>query len=135
MSIPVPRSSAVPISMPWRRSPRKASANFSVPGLLPPTLRQQARFFGFDMMAAAQDGPAIESKTVTDPLLQLNGIKLSFGRLNVLKGVSFDIFPGEIVALVGDNGAGKSSLIKVITGVHKPSAGEISFKGQKITLH
>jgi len=71
---------------------------------------------------------------VTDPLLQLNGIKLAFGRLNVLKGVSFEIYPGEIVALVGDNGAGKSSLIKVITGVHHPSAGEILFKGQKITL-
>jgi len=77
---------------------------------------------------------AMESKTVTDPLLQLNGIKLAFGRLNVLKGVSFEIFPGEIVALVGDNGAGKSSLIKVITGVHKPTAGEIQFKGQRITL-
>ena len=71
---------------------------------------------------------------MTNSLLHLQDIRLAFGRLNVLKGVSFDIYPGEIVALVGDNGAGKSSLIKVITGVHKPTSGEIIFKGEKITL-
>lgn len=71
---------------------------------------------------------------MTQPLLELHDIRLSFGRLAVLKGVSFDVYPGEIVALVGDNGAGKSSLIKVVTGVHRPTSGEILFKGKAITL-
>jgi len=68
------------------------------------------------------------------PLLELREIDLSFGRLQVLKRISLSIAPGEIVALVGDNGAGKSSLVKVITGVHRPSRGEIRFKGESITL-
>jgi simple sugar transport system ATP-binding protein len=71
---------------------------------------------------------------VTQALLELHDIRLSFGRLAVLKGVSFDVHPGEIVALVGDNGAGKSCLIKVVTGVHRPTSGEILFKGKPITL-
>ncbi len=71
---------------------------------------------------------------MTQALLELHDIRLSFGRLAVLKGVSFDVHPGEIVALVGDNGAGKSSLIKVVTGVHRPTSGEILFKGKPITF-
>jgi simple sugar transport system ATP-binding protein len=71
--------------------------------------------------AHAAAGPA--------PLLSLRGIGKSFGRVKVLSDIDLDIWPGEIVALVGDNGAGKSTLIKVITGVHAPSAGEIVFKG------
>ncbi len=68
------------------------------------------------------------------PLLELRDVSLSFGRVHVLKGVSFDVFPGEIVALVGDNGAGKSSLIKVVTGVHRRTGGEITFRGRPIAV-
>jgi simple sugar transport system ATP-binding protein len=68
------------------------------------------------------------------PLLELRDIRLAFGRVKVLRGVSFEVNAGEIVALVGDNGAGKSSLIKVITGVHRPTSGEIRFKGAPIRL-
>ncbi len=68
------------------------------------------------------------------PLLSLRGIRKSFGRVEVIRGVDLDIAAGEIVALVGDNGAGKSTLIKIVTGVHPPSAGEIHFKGQRLTL-
>jgi simple sugar transport system ATP-binding protein len=78
--------------------------------------------------------PGDQGDQVTQALLELRDIHLAFGRLKVLKGVSFAVRPGEIVALVGDNGAGKSSLIKVITGVHRPSAGEILFKGEPITF-
>jgi ABC-type sugar transport system ATPase subunit len=67
------------------------------------------------------------------PLLQLKGIKKSFGHVRVLTDIDFEINYGEIVALIGDNGAGKSTLIKIITGVHKPTAGEIYFKGQPMT--
>lgn len=67
-------------------------------------------------------------------LLQLEHIFLSFGRIKVLEDISLEIKRGEIVALVGDNGAGKSSLIKVITGVHRPNSGRIVIKGEEVTL-
>ncbi|WP_316978981.1 ATP-binding cassette domain-containing protein [Shumkonia mesophila] len=69
------------------------------------------------------------------PLLIMKGIKKSFGKINVLRGIDLEVDYGEIVALVGDNGAGKSTLIKIITGVHKPDAGEVTYKGNRITLH
>src|SRR3546814_1925671 len=76
-----------------------------------------------------------EAASDARPLLSLRGIKKSFGRIDVLRGIDLDIGANEIVALVGDNGAGKSTLIKVITGVHRPTAGELHYKGQPITLH
>jgi simple sugar transport system ATP-binding protein len=118
--------------MPWRRSPRKAFANPTC-HLEPAAANPPAAGFRMPVLSPAES-PLAESPSVTNSLLHLQDIRLAFGRLNVLKGVSFDIYPGEIVALVGDNGAGKSSLIKVITGVHKPTSGEIIFKGEKITL-
>jgi len=69
------------------------------------------------------------------PLLSMSNISKSFGEVDVLANVDFAVGSNEIVGLVGDNGAGKSTLIKIITGVHLPSAGEIYFKGQKITRH
>jgi ABC-type sugar transport system ATPase subunit len=69
-----------------------------------------------------------------EPLLELKGISKFFGPLRALNEVDFTIRPGEIQALVGDNGAGKSSLIKVISGAHQPDRGEIFFKGRKVTI-
>jgi simple sugar transport system ATP-binding protein len=68
-------------------------------------------------------------------LLSMVNIHKSFGEVNVLNGVDFTVGDNEIVGLVGDNGAGKSTLIKIITGVHPPTAGEVYFKGEKITIH
>ncbi len=67
------------------------------------------------------------------PLLQLKGVQKSFGHVRVLRDIDMEIGYGEIVALIGDNGAGKSTLIKLITGVYAPSAGEIYFKGKRVT--
>jgi simple sugar transport system ATP-binding protein len=67
------------------------------------------------------------------PLLIMSNISKSFGEVDVLDNVNFTIGTNEIVGLVGDNGAGKSTLIKIITGVHPPTAGEIYFKGERIT--
>ena len=72
--------------------------------------------------------------TETAPIVQLEGVHKSFGRVKVLQGVDMEVAPGEIVALVGDNGAGKSTLIKLITGVHQPTAGTIRFKGREVTF-
>ncbi len=64
------------------------------------------------------------------PLLTLRHITKAFGAVQALKGVSFDIFPGEIVALVGDNGAGKSTLVKILSGVHAQTSGEMQLEGE-----
>lgn len=68
------------------------------------------------------------------PLLSVQNIKKRFGAVQALQGVSLDVHPGEIVALVGDNGAGKSTTIKMISGVEQPDEGEIYFAGQAVSL-
>ncbi len=65
-------------------------------------------------------------------ILELKGISKYFPGVKALDNVHFQLKPGEIHALMGENGAGKSTFIKVITGVHKPEEGEIYFEGQKV---
>ncbi|GAB0117684.1 ATP-binding cassette domain-containing protein [Acidisoma sp. 7E03] len=65
-------------------------------------------------------------------LLELDGVRKSFGAVEALRGVTFSVSPGEAVALLGDNGAGKSTLMKTITGIHRPTAGYIRFAGQDL---
>lgn len=72
--------------------------------------------------------------TSAQPLLSLKNIKVTFGGVRALKGVSFEVMPGEVHCLAGENGCGKSTLIKVITGVYKPEEGaEFAFDGQRIS--
>jgi D-xylose transport system ATP-binding protein len=66
------------------------------------------------------------------PLLHLRGITKSFGPVQALSGVDLDVPAGEVTALIGDNGAGKSTLIKTISGIWEPSAGEITWQGQRV---
>jgi simple sugar transport system ATP-binding protein len=68
------------------------------------------------------------------PILEARDVVKNFGRVRALRGASFTIYPGEVVALVGDNGAGKSTLVKTLAGVHKPDSGEIVFEGAPISL-
>jgi branched-chain amino acid transport system ATP-binding protein len=65
--------------------------------------------------------------------LSLRDIDASYGKKSVLHGVSFDIEQGEIVALMGHNGAGKSTTLQVIAGLHKPSSGRILLDGLDVT--
>src|SRR5690349_21720582 len=67
------------------------------------------------------------------PLLELRGIVKSLGGARALRGVDFALQPGEVHALLGENGAGKSSLIKVVAGAHQPDAGSISILGAAIS--
>lgn len=62
--------------------------------------------------------------------LRVEGLSKSFGPIKALKNVSFDIMPGSVHALVGENGAGKSTFVKVITGMEKPDSGEILLDGR-----
>ncbi|TPW30262.1 ATP-binding cassette domain-containing protein [Pararhizobium mangrovi] len=66
-------------------------------------------------------------------LLEVDGLKKRFGGNEAVSGVSFDVHPGECVVVAGDNGAGKSTVIKMISGVYTPTAGEVRFKGEKLT--
>ncbi|MFV0254362.1 MAG: ATP-binding cassette domain-containing protein [Beutenbergiaceae bacterium] len=67
-------------------------------------------------------------------LLEARGIEKSFGHVHVLRGVDFDVKHNEITALVGDNGAGKSTTIKILSGTLRPDAGTISIEGETVSL-
>jgi branched-chain amino acid transport system ATP-binding protein len=67
------------------------------------------------------------------PLLSVEGLDLYYGDAQALSGVSIEIAAGEIVAIVGANGAGKSSLIRAIHGIERPAAGHVRFDGTEIT--
>jgi branched-chain amino acid transport system ATP-binding protein len=66
------------------------------------------------------------------PLLDVRGATKRFGRLAVLKDLSFDVEAGAIDGVIGPNGAGKSTLFNLITGVYRPDSGEIRFDGARI---
>lgn len=68
------------------------------------------------------------------PLVELVGIAKHFGGVRALKGADLSINPGEVVALVGHNGAGKSVLVQILSGVFPPSSGEIRIDGQPVTF-
>lgn len=70
-----------------------------------------------------------------DPIIELVGVKKSFGPVNVLKGVNLKVHPGKVTALVGDNGAGKSTLIKGLAGVQPYDDGDVRIDGQHRDLH
>src|SRR3954470_21312602 len=68
------------------------------------------------------------------PLLELRGITKKFPGVVALSDVSLEIFPGEIVALIGENGAGKSTLLKILVGVHQPEEGMLRCGGHPATI-
>ncbi|WP_439570246.1 ATP-binding cassette domain-containing protein [Roseovarius mucosus] len=67
-----------------------------------------------------------------NPIVEMRNIEKHFGPVIALNGVSFDVRPGECHCLLGDNGAGKSTFIKTMSGVHKPTRGEILFEGKQM---
>ncbi|MGK8520230.1 ATP-binding cassette domain-containing protein [Nocardia asteroides] len=69
------------------------------------------------------------------PVIELRGIRKSFGPVQVLHEVAFSARRGEVTALVGDNGAGKSTLVKCIGGTHPIDAGEFLFEGAPVQVH
>ncbi|MCE5974322.1 ATP-binding cassette domain-containing protein [Sinirhodobacter sp. WL0062] len=71
---------------------------------------------------------------MTQPILQARGLVKRYGRVTALDNCDFDLMAGEILAVIGDNGAGKSSLIKALSGAIKPDAGEIRLDGQEVAF-
>ncbi|RQP20605.1 MAG: sugar ABC transporter ATP-binding protein, partial [Brucella intermedia] len=74
-------------------------------------------------------------KTNTTPVLSAKGLVKRYGRVTALDHADFDLYPGEILAVIGDNGAGKSSLIKALSGAIKPDEGEILLDGKPVSFH
>lgn len=71
----------------------------------------------------------------SSPLLAMRDIVVEFGRVRVLDQASLEVFPGEMHALLGENGAGKSSLVKVLFGLYAKSEGQIELKGSVVDIH
>ena len=72
---------------------------------------------------------------MTDPILAIKGLNKSFGPVQVLHDVDLSVYPGEVTALVGDNGAGKSTVVKCIAGINTIDSGEILWEGKPVTLN
>ncbi|MGH6945809.1 MAG: ATP-binding cassette domain-containing protein [Kiloniellales bacterium] len=68
------------------------------------------------------------------PSIEVRNLEKHFGSVIALAGVSMDVEPGEVMCLLGDNGAGKSTLIKTLSGVHKPTKGEIRVDGRAVAF-
>ena len=80
----------------------------------------------------AVNGPGPTSQQPA-PLLSARDLDFCYGRMQVLFGVSIDVWPGEAVALLGTNGDGKSTLLRTIAGLEAPSGGRVTFDGRDVT--
>jgi len=69
---------------------------------------------------------------VTEVLLSLRGLRKSYGAVEAVRGVDLDILAGEVLALCGDNGAGKSSVVKIVAGAQSPSGGVLRLRGREV---
>ena len=70
---------------------------------------------------------------MSETILSVKDLKVNYGGIEAVKGISFDVPKGSVVTLIGANGAGKSTTLKAIAGLVKPASGSISFKGESIT--
>ncbi len=70
---------------------------------------------------------------MTNPILKMDNVSKSFGGVQALKDVSLDIFPGDVLGIIGPNGSGKTTIVNCITGFVKPTSGKIYFKDKNIT--
>ena len=70
---------------------------------------------------------------MTEPILKMENISKVFGGVQALKDVSVDVYPGDILGIIGPNGSGKTTIVNAITGFIKPSSGKVYFKGKNIT--
>ena len=69
---------------------------------------------------------------MSETILKIKDLKVNYGGIEAVKGISFDVAQGEIITLIGANGAGKSSCLRTIAGLVKPSGGSIEFMGEDI---
>jgi energy-coupling factor transport system ATP-binding protein len=98
---------------------------------LPLTVEEGMHFSrGLDVNAAP---PVSGVKQRESPFIQAKALSFSYGNKPALRDVNVDLYPGEVAALIGQNGAGKTTLLKCLVGLARPSAGEVSIRGQDAT--
>jgi fructose transport system ATP-binding protein len=73
--------------------------------------------------------------SLMEPILKARNLVKRYGRVTAIDHCDFDLYPGEILAVIGDNGAGKSSLIKAVSGAVIPDEGEVLLEGQKVRFN
>lgn len=81
-----------------------------------------------------QQHQTLTNENMATPILKLNGIVKIFPGVKALDGVSLNLYPGQVTALVGENGAGKSTIVKILTGIYQPDGGEILFESQPVSF-
>ncbi|WP_068112369.1 sugar ABC transporter ATP-binding protein [Tropicimonas marinistellae] len=82
-------------------------------------------------MFVSPDVSGATDAAASEPILSLSGITKTFPGVRALSDVSLELYPGQVTALVGENGAGKSTIVKVLTGIYRPDEGTISVDGQE----
>ena len=83
------------------------------------------------------EAPGATPDTAADdrqPVLEARGLVKRFGRVTALSGADLELYPGEVLAVIGDNGAGKSSLIKCLAGAMIPDEGEMYLNGEQVSF-
>src|SRR5690606_12637353 len=91
----------------------------------------QEAHLGRNVMADIKD-PVDRSGT---PLVEMKNISIAFGGIRAVDDASLDLYPGEVVALLGHNGAGKSTFIKILSGAYKRDAGQIFVNGEEVQIN
>ncbi|WP_417670038.1 sugar ABC transporter ATP-binding protein [Roseibium sp.] len=88
------------------------------------------------MLANSQGIEGVHPQSAADaqPVLALKGISKSFPGVKALSNVALDLYPGQVTALVGENGAGKSTIVKILTGIYQPDEGDIAIDGTRQTF-
>jgi fructose transport system ATP-binding protein len=81
------------------------------------------------MTETAASGPKV---TTVRPVFEARGLVKTFGRVVALDGADLELFPAEVLAVIGDNGAGKSSLIKCLSGAYQPDVGDMLLDGEPV---
>lgn len=111
-----------------------------LPNGLAGLLKTRTRYSKFDQLSGIESVPAKAALTQRQggktgdraPLIRVEQVTMEFSGLRALAGVSLELSPSSITALVGPNGSGKSTLVNVISGLYKPTSGHIWFKGEDI---
>jgi branched-chain amino acid transport system ATP-binding protein len=84
-------------------------------------------------MTSIDLNPSAARAAGREPMLTVNDIHVYYGNIAAVKGISLTVYPGEIVTLIGGNGAGKSTTMRTISGLLKPKRGDVHFEGQKVS--
>ncbi|MGI3780786.1 MAG: ABC transporter ATP-binding protein [Janthinobacterium lividum] len=84
------------------------------------------------MTAEVQDAPARARGEGKEVILQIDGLNVSYGNIAAVQNLSMTVYAGEIVTLIGSNGAGKSTTLRTISGLLRPKSGDVVFEGRKI---